>query len=150
MTIFPLLGFALAVITLWGTGFSAVDAAIFVPLYFFTGFGVTVGFHRLLTHRSFKTKSWVKYTLATAGSMALEGSVISWVADHRRHHAFSDQEGDPHSPHVDAEEGLAGMMKGLWHAHIGWMFKKEATDRDRYAPDMMKDATMVKIDRAFP
>ncbi len=150
VTILPLLGFALAIASLWGTGFSAVDAAIFIVLYAFTGFGVTVGFHRLLTHRSFKCPNWVRYTFAVAGSMALEGSVISWVADHRRHHAFSDQEGDPHSPHLDAEDGFVGMIKGLWHAHVGWMFKKEATERVRWAPDMLKDPTMVKIDRAFP
>jgi stearoyl-CoA desaturase (delta-9 desaturase) len=150
VTILPLIGLALAIGSLWGAGFSAVDAGIFVVFYFFTGFGVTVGFHRLLTHRSFKCGNPVRYGFAIAGSMALEGSVISWVADHRRHHAFSDQEGDPHSPHVDAEEGFIGMMKGLWHAHVGWMFKKEATERARWAPDMLKDPTMVKIDRAFP
>ncbi len=150
VTVLPLLGFALAIASLWGTGFSAIDAAIFVPLYFFTGFGVTVGFHRLLTHRSFKCRDRVKYVLAIAGSMALEGSVISWVADHRRHHAFSDQEGDPHSPHVDFEDGLVGMLKGLWHGHVGWMFKKESTERARWAPDLLKDPTMVKIDKAFP
>ena len=136
MTILPLAGFLLAVASLWGTGFTAVDAGIFLFFYLFTGFGVTVGYHRLFTHRSFKCPDWVRYSFAIAGSMAIEGSVISWVADHRRHHAFSDQEGDPHSPHVDAEDGFVGMMKGLWHAHIGWMFKKEATERARWAPDM--------------
>ena len=109
-----------------------------------------MGYHRLLTHRSFKTRPWVKYTFAIAGSMALEGSVISWVADHRRHHAFSDQEGDPHSPHVDAEEGFVGMLKGLWHAHIGWFFDEEQTSAKRWAPDLVKEASMRKIDKLFP
>jgi stearoyl-CoA desaturase (delta-9 desaturase) len=150
LTILPLVGFLTATITLWGTGFSGSDGLILLVTYVVTGLGITVGFHRLLTHRSFKAPRWVRYAFAIAGSMAMEGPVIGWVADHRRHHAYSDKEGDPHSPHLDAGEGMFGVLKGLWHAHTGWMFKKVATERARWAPDMLKDRGMVRIDRAFP
>jgi stearoyl-CoA desaturase (delta-9 desaturase) len=91
----------------------------------------------------------LRYAFAIAGTMAIQGSVIEWVADHRRHHAYSDQEGDPHSPHLEDGEGVAGLLKGLWHAHMGWLFKEERTDRERWAPDLLKDPGMVAIDKAF-
>ena len=150
VTIIPFLGFVLAAWSLWGTGLSMVDAGIMVGFYFFTGLGVTVGFHRLFTHQSFETKPWVRNFLAIAGSMAIQGPVIRWVADHRRHHAFSDQPGDPHSPHLDEGPGIKGVLKGLWHAHIGWFFDEEQTSARRWAPDMVKEASMRKIDKLFP
>ncbi|MDP9068737.1 MAG: acyl-CoA desaturase [Actinomycetota bacterium] len=150
ITVAPLVGFLVAMVTLWGTGLSLVDLSIMIVTYYFAGLGVTIGFHRLLTHGSFQTKPWMKALLAIAGSFAIQGSVISWVAAHRRHHAFSDKEGDPHSPHLDEGEGMAGILRGLWHAHIGWLFTPELTDLDRWAPDMVKDPVMKKVDRLFP
>ena len=150
VTILPFLGFLAAIWTLWGTGLTALDATIFLVMYFGTGFGVTVGFHRLFTHQSFETPPKVRSALAIAGSMAIQGPVIRWVADHRRHHAFSDQPGDPHSPHLDEGPGLEGVLKGLWHAHIGWFWDDEQTSARRWAPDMVRDPAMRRIDRLFP
>src|ERR687890_197466 len=123
--IVPFLAVLAAVPVAWGGWLTWTDVAIGTVFYLVSGLGITVGFHRYFTHGSFKAKRWLRVALALAGSLAIQGNIIQWVADHRRHHAFSDQEGDPHSPHVDAEEGLVGMMKGLWHGHVGWMFKKE-------------------------
>jgi stearoyl-CoA desaturase (delta-9 desaturase) len=150
VTIVPFIGFAASMWLLWGAGLSAVDLTIFLVTYAFTGLGVTVGFHRLFTHKSFETKPWIKNTLAVAGSMAIQGPVIKWVADHRRHHAFSDQPGDPHSPHLDEGPGVKGVMKGLWHAHVGWFFDEEQTSAKRWAPDLVRDPAMRKIDKLFP
>ena len=123
---------------------------MFLICYTLTGFGVTVGFHRHLTHRAFKAKTWVRGTLAILGSAAIEGPVISWVADHRKHHAFADVEGDPHSPHVDHGHGLKGALRGLFHAHVGWLFiHTERGLKTRYAPDLMKDPIVSFISRTF-
>src|SRR5687768_9010853 len=120
-------------------------------MYAATGLGVTVGFHRMLTHRAFKTKRWVRATFAILGSAAIEGPVISWVADHRKHHAFADVPGDPHSPHVDHGVGLGGVARGLVHAHMGWLFRHDQRGaRDRYAPDLLADPVMRFVDRMFP
>jgi stearoyl-CoA desaturase (delta-9 desaturase) len=149
MTVLPFLGVGLAVWATWGWGLSALDLTIFISTYLFTGFGITVGFHRLLTHRSFEPKRWVRGLFAVAGSMAVEGDVIKWVADHRRHHAFSDQPGDPHSPHLVDEPGMKGVLKGLWHAHMGWFFDDQMTDPERWAPDLVKDPMMRRISKLF-
>ncbi|MDQ3914015.1 MAG: acyl-CoA desaturase [Actinomycetota bacterium] len=150
VTIVPFLGFLAAVWSLWGTGLSVLDAALFLVMYVGTGLGVTVGFHRYFTHQGFEAPSWLRAGLAIAGSMAIQGPVIRWVADHRRHHAFSDQPGDPHSPHLDEGPGVKGVLKGLWHAHIGWFFDEEQTSARRWAPDLVKDPVMRKIDALFP
>ena len=150
VTIVPFLGFIAAIWSLWGGGFSALDASVMFVFYVFTGLGVTIGFHRLFTHRAFTTKPWMRGLLAIAGSMAIQGPVIKWVADHRRHHAFADQPGDPHSPHLDDGPGIQGVLKGLWHAHIGWFFDKEVTSYKRWAPDLLKEPMMRKIDKLFP
>ena len=119
-------------------------------LYVLTAFGVTLGYHRMFTHRALDSSRALRAILAILGSMALEGSVITWVADHRKHHAFTDQEGDPHSPHLSGP-GLLGAISGLWHAHIGWLFDTVGTsERERFAPDMVKDRSMQVIDRLFP
>jgi stearoyl-CoA desaturase (Delta-9 desaturase) len=112
-TIIPFAGFVAAVYALWGTGLGPTTAAIAASFYVFTGLGVTVGSHRYFTHRSFDAPAPVRAILAIAGSMAVQGPVITWVADHRRHHAYSDREGDPHSPHLDEGPGLRGVLKGL-------------------------------------
>jgi stearoyl-CoA desaturase (delta-9 desaturase) len=117
--------------------------------YTVTGLGVTVGFHRLITHRSFTARRWLRITLAIAGSMAFQGDVIGWVAIHRRHHAFTDRPGDPHSPYRYGT-GVTGQFRGLAHAHMGWLFRDDPTPATRYAPDLLADPAMARIARAFP
>lgn len=150
VTVIPFAGFLAAVISLWGNGLGGVDAAIALATYVVTGLGVTIGFHRYFTHQSFRTHRVLEALFAVAGSMALQGPVITWVADHRRHHAFSDQEGDPHSPHLDEGPGVRGVLKGLWHAHMGWLFSDEQTSARRWAPDLLKNPTIRRIDKLFP
>jgi len=150
VTILPFLGTVVAVPLLWGRGIGFPDVAIFLFMYCLTGLGVTVGFHRMLTHGSFDAKPWVRATLAACGSMALQGPVIRWVADHRRHHAFADLPGDPHSPHLEEAEGIKGVLTGLWHSHMGWLFDKETTKVSRFAPDLLKEPAMRQVDRLFP
>ena len=119
-------------------------------MYLPTAVGITVGFHRLLTHRSFQTSKPVEYAFAVLGSMAVQGPVISWVADHRKHHAHTDKEGDPHSPHVGHGDGVRGVLAGLWHAHTGWLLSTQGrADWKRYAPDLYEDRGMRFIARHF-
>jgi stearoyl-CoA desaturase (delta-9 desaturase) len=135
---------------LWNKALHWSDLFVFALLYVLLGFGVTVGFHRHLTHRAFKAKRWVRGTLAILGSAAIEGPVISWVADHRKHHAFADIEGDPHSPHVDHGVGLKGALRGLFHAHVGWLFiHTHRGSKQRYAPDLLEDPLIRWVDRTF-
>jgi stearoyl-CoA desaturase (delta-9 desaturase) len=150
VTVVPVLGLLLAGWQLWGNALGVNDLIVFAVMYVATGLGITVGFHRLFTHRSFKATKGVRGTLAILGSVAIEGPIISWVADHRKHHAFSDQPGDPHSPHVDHGHGLKGALRGLLHAHVGWLFLH--TDRGRktrYAPDLLNDPLIRWVDRTF-
>ena len=150
VTILPFFALGVAAWQAWNSLLHWHDVAVFLILYFSTGFGVTVGFHRLFTHRSFKTSRPVRTALAAFGSMAIEGNIISWVADHRKHHAFSDVQGDPHSPHVDHGVGWRGALRGLWHAHWGWLFVHDQRGkRERYAPDLLKDPDIRFIDRTF-
>jgi stearoyl-CoA desaturase (delta-9 desaturase) len=150
VTVLPLLGLGIVAWQAWQGWLHFHDIAVFVICYLATGLGVTVGFHRLFTHRSFKTKPAVRTTLAILGSAAIEGPIISWVADHRKHHAFSDQEGDPHSPHVDHGVGWKGAFRGLFHAHVGWLFLHTHRGlKTRYAPDLLADPTIRWIDRTF-
>ncbi len=142
----PFIAFIVAVVLLWNKAVGAIDLAIFFVLYVVTGLGVTVGYHRLLTHRAFSVSKPVEYAFAIAGSMALEGPPIAWVADHRLHHAHTDEEGDPHSPHVGHGSGL----KGLWHAHSGWLTKTQGSAEFRkYARDLTEDKGMRWISRNF-
>lgn len=150
VTILPFLGAAVGIPLLWGQGVQALDLTLFFVFYVISGMGVTVGFHRMLTHRSFDTVGPLRAVLAIAGSMALQGPVIRWVADHRRHHAYADRPGDPHSPHLEEAEGVVGVLKGLWHAHTGWFFDRDKTNIKKFAPDLLADRTMRKIDRNFP
>ncbi|HET9075181.1 MAG TPA: acyl-CoA desaturase [Solirubrobacteraceae bacterium] len=146
----PPLALVVAIILLWHKAIGPLELAIFGGTYVLTALGITLGYHRLFTHRSFQTSTPVKAILAVLGSMAVEGSVITWVADHRKHHAFTDQEGDPHSPHL-AGPGWVGAVRGLWHAHLGWLFETVGTaERERFAPDLVKDPTLQVIDRLFP
>jgi stearoyl-CoA desaturase (delta-9 desaturase) len=121
-------------------------------MYVAVGLGVTVGFHRLLTHRSFRTHAWLRLALAALGSAAVEGPVIEWVANHRKHHRFSDEEGDPHSPHVSHGDGLGGAARGLLHAHLGWVFAfagAGVASEQRYAKDLLEDDAVRFVDSTF-
>jgi stearoyl-CoA desaturase (delta-9 desaturase) len=150
ITVLPFLALGVVGWQLWADLLRWSDIAVFLIMYFICAMGVTVGFHRHLTHRSFKAKKPVHFALAAMGSVAIEGPVISWVADHRKHHAFSDQEGDPHSPHVGHGTGWRAAVKGLIHAHLGWLFiHTQRGKRERYAPDLLKDPTIRFIDRTF-
>jgi stearoyl-CoA desaturase (delta-9 desaturase) len=145
----PPVALGLAVWWLWGGVVDLTDVLIALVLYVVTGFGITVGFHRLFTHRGFAPHRALKIALAVLGSMAVEGSVTSWVATHRRRHMFSDQSGDPHSPHRYGDRGTA-LLRGLAFSHVGWLFVSDASSTERYAPDMLKDRDMVRIGRLFP
>jgi stearoyl-CoA desaturase (Delta-9 desaturase) len=126
------------------------DLAIAAAMYVVTALGITVGYHRLLTHRSFATSKALEYAFAAVGSMAVQGPVIGWVADHRKHHAHTDREGDPHSPHVGHGRGVAAVLRGLWHAHAGWLLESQGrADWHRYAPDLCEDPGMRWISRHF-
>jgi stearoyl-CoA desaturase (delta-9 desaturase) len=144
----PFLALLAAVPVAWGWGLSWLDVFIGGAFYLVSGFGVTVGFHRHFTHGAFKAKRWLRITLAVAGSLAIEGSPIIWVADHRRHHAYADREGDPHSPWRYGPSA-AGIAKGLMFAHIGWLFRLESSNRARFAPDLLADRDIKTVDRLF-
>jgi stearoyl-CoA desaturase (Delta-9 desaturase) len=146
----PFLGFLFALWLLWGGFVTGRDLAILAVTYVLVGFGVTIGFHRMLTHRSFEAKPWLRATFAILGSMSVQGAVIHWVADHRKHHTFTDEEGDPHSPHTHSGEGLKGVLTGLWHSHMGWLFEDQHSSASRYAPDLKKDPVIRWVDRMFP
>jgi stearoyl-CoA desaturase (delta-9 desaturase) len=150
ITIVPFLLLGLAAWQVWNEALNWHDLTVFAIVYAATGLGVTVGFHRLFTHRSFKTSRALQAVFAALGSAAIEGPVISWVADHRKHHACSDQEGDPHSPHVGHGEGWRGRLRGLVHAHLGWIFiHTQRGSKKRFAPDLLRDPVIRFIDATF-
>jgi stearoyl-CoA desaturase (delta-9 desaturase) len=143
----PFAGVIVAIVLFWNRAVDAADLAILATMYLITAVGVTVGFHRLLTHRAFQTYPWLERTFAVLGSLSVQGSVMDWVADHRKHHAHTDREGDPHSPHVGHGSGLSG----LWHAHVGWLMETQGqADWKRYAPELYEDPAMRRIGRRFP
>jgi stearoyl-CoA desaturase (delta-9 desaturase) len=145
--VLPFLGFVAAIVLLWNRAVDWIDLTILAVGYVLVGFGVTIGFHRLLTHRSFQTSKPLEYLWAILGSMSVQGSVMDWVADHRKHHAHTDQEGDPHSPHVGHGHGLGGLV----HAHVGWLFDEQGqADWKKYARDLYEDRGMRWIGRWFP
>src|SRR5919206_4473009 len=149
--IVPFIAFLAAIVLLWNRIVGWSDLAILGVLYVLTAAGITIGFHRMLTHRAFQTSKPVEYLFAILGSMAVQGPVIHWVADHRKHHAHSDQEGDPHSPHVGHGDGVGGVLRGLWHAHMGWLLSTQGqANARRYAPDLYEDRGMRTISRRFP
>ena len=149
IVIVPFAGLGVAVWLAWGHGLSLADVLLAVVFYLVTGLGVTVGFHRLLTHRSFTAAPALRIVLAIAGSMSFEGEVVGWVAIHRRHHAFADRPGDPHSPYRYGTS-LPGQLRGLAHAHVGWLLRDDPTPAARYAPDMAADPAMRAVSAAFP
>ena len=139
-----------AVPLLWNSLVGWSDLAVMAAMYLLTALGITVGFHRLLTHRAFQTPKWLEYLFAALGSMAVQGPVIAWVADHRKHHAHTDEEGDPHSPHVGHGDGMMGVLRGLWHAHVGWLLVEQGrAEWKRYAPDLYEDRGMRFLSRHF-
>jgi stearoyl-CoA desaturase (delta-9 desaturase) len=146
--ILPLLALVAAVPFAWGWGLTWVDVAIALVIYVASGLGVTVGYHRYFTHGSFKAVRPLRIALALAGSLAMQGPVITWVADHRRHHAFSDKEGDPHSPWLFGTSPVA-LARGFWHSHMGWLFDRDKTNAQRFTPDLLADRDIVRIDRLF-
>jgi stearoyl-CoA desaturase (delta-9 desaturase) len=150
VTLLPFLALFVAGWQLWNWALRPSDLIVFGILYVLTGLGVTVGFHRLFTHRSFATGPAVRGVLGALGSAAIEGPLISWVADHRKHHACSDAEGDPHSPHHGHGDGWRGALAGLYHAHMGWLFiHTQRGSKDRFAGDLQRDPVSSFIDRTF-
>jgi stearoyl-CoA desaturase (Delta-9 desaturase) len=148
--VLPFVAVIAAVPLLWNRLVGPLDLLLFGSMYLLTAFGITIGFHRLLTHRSFQTSKPVEYAFAVLGTMAVQGPVLAWVADHRKHHAHTDVEGDPHSPHVGHGHGIGGVLRGLWHAHVGWLFSEQGrADWKKYAPDLYEDRGMRWISRHF-
>jgi stearoyl-CoA desaturase (delta-9 desaturase) len=144
----PFLALAAVVPAVWGWGLSWTDVTLTVVFYFLACLGITVGYHRYFTHGSFKAHRALRIALAIAGSVAIQGPVVQWVADHRRHHAFSDRAGDPHSPWRYGDD-LRALTKGMFHAHVGWLFDRRQTNPERYAPDLLKDAALRRTSRLF-
>jgi stearoyl-CoA desaturase (delta-9 desaturase) len=145
----PPTGVVTAVVLLWGWGFSWVPLGLLLGMGLLTGLGITVGYHRLFTHRSFETYGWVKFVLAAVGSMAVQGSVLQWVAYHRRHHQHSDTPDDPHTPH-HAGRGVLGLVRGFWYAHVGWVFTPDPAGLDGYVRDLRQSPTVRAADTLFP
>ena len=145
---FPLLALVAAVPVAWGWGLSWLDLGLALGFYCLTGLGVTVGLHRYFTHGAFKANRGLRIALAITGSLAFQGPVTKWVADHRRHHAFSDKAGDPHSPWAFGTS-TAALTKGFLHAHIGWLFGRQRTNATRFAPDLLADRDIRMVDRMF-
>jgi stearoyl-CoA desaturase (Delta-9 desaturase) len=144
----PFLALLAAAPVAWGWGLSWRDLVIGLVAYLVSGLGVTIGLHRYFTHGSFKAVRWLRIALAVAGSLAVEGDVIQWVADHRRHHAYADREGDPHSPWRYGAN-VTGLFKGLLYAHCGWLFARQWSNRARFAPDLLADRDITRVDRMF-
>jgi stearoyl-CoA desaturase (delta-9 desaturase) len=150
VTTVPLALIGVAIWQSWGGLLVWQDVLIFFATLIPFGFGITIGFHRLFTHRAFKTSAPMRLLWAILGSMALEGPVIEWVAYHRRHHRYSDEDGDPHSPHVGHGSGVGGAIRGLFYAHVGWvLFSDEPAEEERYAPDLIADPVVLFVDRTF-
>jgi stearoyl-CoA desaturase (delta-9 desaturase) len=145
----PLGAFVAALVLLWGRGLGWMQLGVMAAMYLVTGFGVTVGFHRLFTHKSFVAPRLVRVALAVMGSMSVQGPLLWWVAMHRQHHQHSDGPGDPHSPHLHGK-GLTGWLSGAWHAHMGWLFKEDGPGLARYVPDLLKEPALRAVNRLYP
>jgi stearoyl-CoA desaturase (delta-9 desaturase) len=144
--VLPFVAFIVAVVLLWGGAVDGIDLALFAGMYLVTGLGITIGYHRLLTHRAFRASPRVERVLAVLGSMAVQGPVIEWVADHRKHHAHTDEEGDPHSPHV----GHGAGFRGLVHAHMGWLLETQGqASKRKYARELVEDPAMRRVSKLF-
>lgn len=149
-SVVPLVGVVAAMALLWGDLFYWTDVLVLAVMYLVCGFGISTGYHRMLTHRAFETYQPIRVGLAVAGAMAAQGPPIIWCAHHRRHHRVADKPGDPHSPHLDFEPGFKGMVAGIWHAHLGWLFDTELTsDPMRYCPDLFREKSLRVISERF-
>jgi stearoyl-CoA desaturase (delta-9 desaturase) len=149
-SVVPLLGVFAAMVLLWNSLFGWSDLVALVVMYVICAFGISTGYHRMLAHRSFETHKPIRLGLTVAGAMAGQGPPIIWASHHRRHHRLADKDGDPHSPHLDHEPGFVGIMKGLWHAHLGWLFNTDLTsDPMRYCPDLVRERAMRRISEKF-
>ena len=145
----PVVAFMAAVPFAWGWGLGWLDIGLGAAFFVVSGLGVTAGYHRHFTHGSYKARRPLRIALAIAGNLSAQGPVTMWVADHRRHHAFSDRVGDPHSPWLFGT-GPKALAKGFWHAHMGWLFEREVTNAERFAPDLLADRDIRAVDRLFP
>ena len=145
----PFVGLAVTVFLVWNTLVSWTDIVVLAVMYALAGFGITVGYHRLLSHRSFQTYPWLRVVFASLGSMAGQGPPVVWVADHRKHHTYADEEGDPHSPHLH-DGTLRGLLRGLWHSYMGWLFDlRRRSEPLRYAPDLVREPAMRRVSALF-
>jgi stearoyl-CoA desaturase (Delta-9 desaturase) len=144
----PFLGLAAAVVLFWGHGCNWTQLSLMLSMYIVTGIGVTVGFHRLFTHRAFETVPVIRAILIVMGSMSVEGNLLTWVAQHRQHHQFPDRDGDPHSPHLHGA-GMKGLLAGFWHAHIGWFFDAPNPDMPKYVGDLLEDPLVRRMSALF-
>jgi stearoyl-CoA desaturase (delta-9 desaturase) len=149
VVICPLIGLVAAIVLLWGQGFQWIDLALLLGMYAITGLGITVGFHRLFTHRAFETNVVVKFILGVFGSMAVQSPLLQWVAQHRLHHQHSDTSDDPHSPHHYGK-GLLALLRGFWHAHLGWVFDVNSPDLERYSRDLRESGMLRMVSSLFP
>lgn len=145
----PILGLIAGGILLWGGAFGWLPLGLMMGMYAVTGLGVTVGYHRLFTHGSFETQPWIKALMGVLGSMACQGPLINWVAQHRHHHQKSDKSGDPHSPHLHGQ-GVIGMLRGIWHSHVGWVVSADEPNLARYVPDLLSSRPLKQVSRLFP
>ena len=145
----PFLGLLAAIVSLWGWGFRWSDLLVLTGMYLLTVLGITVGFHRLFTHRAFETHRAIQFLFAVLGSMAVQGPLLQWVALHRRHHQHSDNLEDPHSPHHHGD-GVTGILRGLWYAHLGWMFMPKPADLPRYVKDLRESRVLRCVSKMFP
>ena len=147
--IVPFMGLIAAIVSFWGWGFRWTDLILLLGMYLFTAIGITVGFHRLFTHRAFETNRLVQFVFAVLGSMAVQGPLLQWVAIHRRHHQHSDDPDDPHSPHHQGS-GVWSVVRGLWHAHLGWMFVTKPSDLQQYVKDLRQSKLLRAVSVLFP
>lgn len=150
----PFLGLIVAVVWMWGWGVTWVEVGLLALMYTLTAGGVTLGFHRYFTHKSFECRRWVQWVLAVCGSMSVQGPMLGWIATHRCHHQHSDRPGDPHSPHVDPDheevgDTVGGLLRGYWHSHMGWLFREEERNMVRYIPDLKADPLAVIVSKLF-
>jgi stearoyl-CoA desaturase (Delta-9 desaturase) len=146
--VLPFLGLGAAIFFFWGWGFHWVDLGLLLGMYALTALGITVGFHRLFTHRSFETYPFIQFIFGVLGSMALQGPLLKWVAFHRRHHEHSDETGDPHSPHLQGG-GVGALLRGVWHAHLGWIFRPDPPDLDHYVKDLHRSVLLRVVSALF-
>jgi stearoyl-CoA desaturase (delta-9 desaturase) len=145
----PFLGLVAGIVLLWGRGFGWVELGLLLGMYALTGLGISVGFHRLFTHRAFDTHPVIQFILGVLGSMAVQGPLLRWAAYHRLHHQHSDQPDDPHSPHHYGS-GLLNLLRGLWHAHVGWFFQSDPPNLSRYVKDLCQSAMLRTVSALFP